>query len=211
MKNHNSRRIPIALVGCLVTALALPLSAETQPASVDRGHNRPNTSPRAYEPGRPVDRDNGTLRSANARAEFTRGDLRLVKKTAATSAYETVLSRQATTRASNADVRAYADAIVRDHEAMDRDLAAFTSGRGVMPPATEKYRDELDDLAQKTGTDYDEAYLDDMIDSHESGIRILEKAAESDNTELAAFAVQHLPTMRDHLARAKQLDEVVDD
>jgi putative membrane protein len=222
-KSNNPRRLSIATVGCLA-ALALPLSAQTvEPSSVDRGSNRGSTIPRdqdtrttttpVYNPDRPIDRNNKPVpphdRTTRG-AALTRGDHRIVKKAAACTNYETALSRQASSRASLAEVRSYADTLVRDHERMRSELAAFAAGRGVMMPSGDRYRDDLDDLAQKTGTDYDEAYLEEMIDSHEDSIRLLEKAAESDNSDFAAFAVQHLPTLRDHLARAKQLEEAVD-
>lgn len=142
---------------------------------------------------------------------FSRADHRLVKKAAACSDHEIALSRQAVTRSTNAQVRSFAETIVRDHERMSRELTTFAARRGMVLSTTPKHQDDLDDLAKEKGDDYDEAYLEEMIDSHEDAIKLLEKASKSKDSELAAFAVQHLPTMKDHLARAKQLDKALDD
>jgi putative membrane protein len=182
---------------------------------VDATTTTPATTPPgpSYDPERPVDRDNKPGQSVSTDRpgfQLTRSDHRLLKKTAAANEYEITISRQAATRASVPDVRSYAEMLVRDHETMNRELTALLARRGIMLRGERKYEDELAELSAKTGTNYDKAYLDDMIDAHEDGIRVLEKASKSEDTDVAALAVQYLPALRDHLARAQELAHSVD-
>lgn len=188
MKTNKSTRIILASLGCLAV-VALPAAADTmQGTPAD-----PATDSSAGKTG----------------GELTRADHRFVKKASACGAFEIAISRQASTQAANAQVRDYAAGLVREHERMQRELSTLAARRGASVPA-EKPRGEVADLAKKTGDDYDEAYLDDIIDAHEDTIGLLEKASKSKDTDIAAFAVQYLPGVRDHLARAKQLNKLVD-
>jgi putative membrane protein len=163
-------------------------------------------------PQTPVVREDkpAVTREGHPAATPTRSERRLVKKIAAGNDYEIALSRQAVGQASNAQVRSYAETIVRDHERMNRELTALAARRGVMLPTTPRHYEDVTELSKHTGEDYDEAYVEDMIDAHEDAIDLLEKMARAKDPDLAAFAVQHLPALQGHLARARELDKLVD-
>lgn len=184
-----------------VTALALPLGAQTSTTPAD---------PTAPNPPGSYDRAD-KANKLDKRPAMKRSDERFVKKAAACSDYEVAISRQAVSRSTNAQVRAFAEEIIRDHERMGRELTTFAARRGVMLSSAHKHQDDLDDLAKEKGDEYDEAYLEEIIDSHEDGLKLLEKASKSEDTDVAAFAVQHLPAMRTHLDRARQLEKAIDD
>lgn len=235
MKNKTSTRLTLATLGCLAV-LTLPSFADPMDTPSDRDTNKPagNVPPPApvtyvdgvtpptapaYDPSKPQDNSNkpissnGTVTRTSGVVvgpELARSDYKFVKKASACGAYEIAISQQASTQASNAQVRAYAATVVRDHERMSRELNTLAARRGAVVPVDHKHHDDLADLGKKTGTAYDEAYLDDIIDSHEDAISLLDKASKSEDTDVAAFAVQYLPAMRDHLARAKQLDKAID-
>lgn len=234
MKSNLHPRKTFALLSC-VALLASPMLAQS--SSVDQGRNRTshppvsseatvNTDARTPSPtaGTPVNRDRIPDRAAErvdrttdrmtqrGASDLTRGDQRLLKKIAKANEYEIALSRQAATRSSNTQVRTFAEMLVREHEKVGNELTTFAARRGVMiPPAGDRYRDDLMGLANETGNDYDEAYLDDMVDAHEDAIELFEDAAESDDAEIAGFATKHLPSLRDHLQRARQLLDAIDD
>ena len=182
-----------------VTALAMPLGAQT-------ANNTDSTLPNPHGAYEGTDKAKGDKRAATMK----RSDERFVKKSAACSDYEVALSRQAVSRSTNAQVRAFAEEIVRDHERMGRELTTFAARRGVMLSTAHKHQGDVDDLAKETAEEYDEAYLEEIIDSHEDSLKLLEKASKSEDTDVAAFAVQHLPTMRTHLERARQLHKALD-
>lgn len=209
MKTMISPRLFMTAMACMASVLVLPagMRADTTPP--------PNTTSPAHGTGYAVENDRDrradrAVKNRDAHPTFKRSDHRLVKKAAACNDYEIALSRQAVTRSTDAQVRAYAENLIRDHERMGRELTTFAARRGVTLSENRKYQNDLDDLADEKGDDYDEAYLEAMIESHERAIKVLEKASKSSDSDLAAFAVQHLPTMKDHLARAKQLEKAID-
>ncbi len=201
---------------------AVPPPAPTVDAS---GTATPtNTQPGpTYNSDQPIDRDNKPLPPHDTRtiqpldstanhtpSDLTHSDRRIIKKTATTNEYEIALSRQAVGQASNSQVRAYAEMMVRDHERMNRELATLSSRRGVVIQDGRRYEHDLNGLSKKTGASYDSAYIDEMVDSHEDAIDVLEKASRSKDPDVAALAVQYLPTLREHLARAQELAKMFD-
>ena len=141
---------------------------------------------------------------------LTRGDQRLIKKITTCGAYELAISRQGSTQAARAEVRAYAETIVRTQELINGELATLASHRGAKITIEHKQHDDLADLAKKTGDDYDKAYLKEILAAHRDAIALLEKAAKSDDTDVAAFSVQYLARLSDHLVRGRLLKKAVD-
>lgn len=188
-------------------ALALPLGVQAERSSTP-SLGTPATRPSFVSE---AERERHAAERRGDKNTFNRSDRRLVKKVAACNAFEIALSRQAAGRSPNAQVRAYAEQIVRDHERMGRELTTLAARRALTLPTTYDHQEDLTDLAKESGNKYDEGYLEEMIESHEESIKVLEKVSKSRDSDLAAFAVQHLAAMRDHLARAKQLEEAIDD
>jgi len=63
---------------------------------------------------------------------------------------------------------------------------------------------------EKKADQIDEDYLKAIIDDHEDMIGVLKDGAESKDTEISALANKLLPSVQDHLARAKELKKTVD-
>ncbi len=206
MKTPQNPRLRLALlVGA--AALVLPLSVQAERSAtptLGTPATRPSIATQA-------ERERYAAERQSEQSSFSRSDRRWVKKAAALNAFEIALSRQAAGRSTNLQVRSYAEQIVRGHERMGRELSTLAARRALVLPTTYNHQNDLDDLAKESTEDYDEDYLEEMIESHEDSIKVLEKASKSRDSDLAAFAVQHLAAMRDHLARAKQLEEAIDD
>jgi putative membrane protein len=55
-----------------------------------------------------------------------------------------------------------------------------------------------------SGTEFDRAYINDMVKDHESDVADFQKEADSGaNPDLKNWASSTLPNLRDHLRRAK--------
>ncbi len=119
----------------------------------------------------------------------------------------TSLSRLATDRASDQQVRGFAEEMVRAHESAAQELALLAARRGASPEARQldESRDDRENLARKSGRDFDKAYVEEMAKAHEKSIEALEKASQGDDGELAAFANRVLPQVRDHHERVRGL------
>jgi putative membrane protein len=58
-----------------------------------------------------------------------------------------------------------------------------------------------------SGAAFDRAYLDAMVQHHQQDIQEFERAAQSENPQIRQFAERTLPTLREHLQRAQQLQQ----
>ena len=64
-------------------------------------------------------------------------------------------------------------------------------------------------LEGTSGAAFDAAYLDEMVKHHQMDIQEFERAARSDNPQVRQFAERTLPTLRQHLERAQQLQQSI--
>lgn len=186
----------IVTLGCLFLLL-VPLSAQTT-----TGEPPVREQPVILTPTLPVS------------VEITRSEMRayqrILKKSAAVNINEIALSREALSRSTNPRVRAFAEMMVRDHDRMGRELTTLAARRGVMLADSGSSPENSAELSQKTGIAYDQAYIEEMIAGHEDAIALFEKASRSKDPDIAAFAVQYLPTLREHLTHSLQLEELFD-
>lgn len=61
-------------------------------------------------------------------------------------------------------------------------------------------------LARKSGAEFDQSYVDMMIDQHEDDVKLFEKAAKgAEDAEVRSFASRHLSSLQAHLEHANNL------
>lgn len=67
-------------------------------------------------------------------------------------------------------------------------------------------------MDEKSGKDFDKAFVKAMVKEHKEAEDLLEDAAkDKDHSEqIRSFANKNLPTIRAHLAEAKQLEKSID-
>jgi putative membrane protein len=87
--------------------------------------------------------------------------------------------------------------------------AASTANVQVNPPAEPDgdHKDLQEELTKLTGRDFDRKYIDAMVDEHQEAVNELEKKTDSDNAPIKQWASKTLPTVRQHLERAKQIQQ----
>lgn len=127
---------------------------------------------------------------------------------------EIELGKLAMTKATNADVKAFAKMMVDEHTKASNDLKATAGKKNISLPMalTEDGQDAMKKLNdEKPGMDFDKKYVDMMVDGHEKTIKKMEKASEdAKDEEIRMWAANMLPTLRKHLDHAKSLDEKLD-
>lgn len=119
----------------------------------------------------------------------------------------------ASQRATNPDVKKFAQMMVNHHTMATQQLKSVAPPLGIQMPQTMMpvHQAMADRLTNKTGKDFDEAYMDMMETAHKMDIAMFEvksKAAESPNVQ--AFATQTLPMLRSHHKMADDLEKKVD-
>jgi putative membrane protein len=116
-------------------------------------------------------------------------------------------------KASNADVRKYAQMMVNHHTQATQQLKAVAAPLGVQMPTVMMpvHQAMADQLQGKSGKNFDETYMDMMETAHKMDIAMFEvksKAAETPNVQ--SFATQTLPMLRSHYEMANSLEKKVD-
>jgi putative membrane protein len=122
---------------------------------------------------------------------------------------EVRLGRLAQERAASADVRAFGGTMVEDHTMAGTELKRIATSHNVAPSADD--RDDHDDLFDRlstlTGAEFDRAYMDAMVDDHDKTVDALEDKAGDDDehADVKNWATKTLPTVKEHLQRAKDI------
>ena len=118
---------------------------------------------------------------------------------------EIAVSQKVAKQSTNADVKALANKIASDHQALDKKVKA-TAGSKVTPPAADTTLTSA--LEGKTGADLDRAYVDMMVADHQMDIPKFENASKNASTDEAKkLATDALPKLRDHLKSAQDLQQ----
>jgi putative membrane protein len=139
-------------------------------------------------------KDHNTLR---------RVDRGFIEKIARSSLEEIEMSRVAADRTTNPQVREFAQSMVSDHGAVNEDLVALASAKGVSLPAKDTTADRW---AKKGAKSFDADYLKKMVSDHESTVKAFEDEAKNgEDPEVVAFARKYLPKLQAHLEHAVDL------
>jgi putative membrane protein len=168
------------------------------------GDNNPDT-PRTTGTGGTV----GTAGTPDADRGFVEDQLAL-------GTAEIELGRLAQQRGQHADVKEFGAVMVEHHQKAADELrpiaSQFTTGEAAAgTPDAGDHKDLMEELSSLSGRDFDRKYIQEMIDDHEEGIDDLEgKAENASSPEVKAWAAKTLPTMRQHLERARTIKETLD-
>lgn len=140
----------------------------------------------------------------NTPADMDRDDdAEFVSEAIAANLAEIAMHKAAETKAVTADVKAHAKHMLTDHNKLLADMQAYASRKGYSVPADAPAdkKEKLDKMnAEKKGTDWDKAYLDEMVDDHKKDISKFEDAEDDvKDAELKTMISSALPTLRSHL------------
>lgn len=121
---------------------------------------------------------------------------------------EVQLGMIARDKAMSRRVKDFGSMMVMDHSKGNDDLMARAKSQNIALPA--KLGDDeqkmIDKISQKTGNDFDKAYMGMMIDDHKKDIAEFKEAAEKcTNTSIKNFALQTLPVLEKHLDSAQAI------
>ena len=108
--------------------------------------------------------------------------------------------------------------MVRDHTAAGQELkqihsqlaATNAENRTTTDDARDDHKDALEDLQGLSGREFDQKYMDLMVDHHEKAVNELERRAENGSTEVRQWAAKTLPKVQQHLEQAKTIKETLD-
>ena|SRR5438067_1180285 len=122
--------------------------------------------------------------------------------------------KQAESRTSNKDVRAFAERMVADHSAVNQQATALVQKLHVTPednPTSQSLRQggatNLARIGKLSGRDFDKAYVDNEVSYHQTVIDALDKTLipSASNADLKALLVKVRPAFVAHLEHARHL------
>lgn len=144
----------------------------------------------------------GATLATSAFAELARSDKHFLEEAAKGGMKEVDVSQQALAHLKAPDVRNFAQQMVTDHTKANAELQALAAKKGVVLPAADA---KVAKKWAENRKDVDDEYLAEMTNDHKETIDLFEKAAKSEDADIAAFALKTLPHLREHLEAVKQL------
>ncbi|HKH91171.1 MAG TPA: DUF4142 domain-containing protein [Gemmatimonadaceae bacterium] len=132
------------------------------------------------------------------------------------NAGEIAAGKIAQTKASNADVKAYAREMVTAHTALDKKgvkisgqtAATNAAMRDSVVNANTAMSSQLQSAA--SGADFDRAYIDGQVTGHQNTLNFLQQAQnQAQNADLKQMITAAIPDVQQHLERARALQAKV--
>ena len=109
-------------------------------------------------------------------------------------------------RATHPEVKNFAQKLVDDHTKVNSELTSLASQKNVKIDMDDDKDRAYKRLNKKSGSEFDQEFVEHMIDEHEKDIKMFEKAAsDAKDSEVRAFASKHLGDLREHLQMAQSL------
>ncbi len=172
----------IALAACMFQAC----SGNKDSAETADSINAERDSANAVEAGMAVDE----------------GDAKFAVDAANGGMAEVALGKLAEGKAVNAKVKEFAAMMIADHSKANDELMALAQSKNITLPqavSTEK-QSVMDNLTKKSGSEFDKAYVDQMIEDHKKTISMYEDASKNlKDADMKAFVDSKLPTVKAHL------------
>jgi putative membrane protein len=122
---------------------------------------------------------------------------------------EVELGRLAQQKAADPQVKAFGQRMETDHSKAGSELRALIAQKGLtvpggLPPQALALKNRLDKMQ---GATFDQAYMRAMLEDHIKDVREFEMAAKSTDPDIKAFAEKTLPTLREHLKMAQDINK----
>ena len=127
--------------------------------------------------------------------------------------FEIASSKLAQEKSASADVKAFADGMIKDHTKVAEDFkAALSQGQTTAsikptgPALQPKEQQMLDELKAATGKAFDTKYIKMQMDAHTQAVALFSTYANSgDDPAMKEFAKKTLPVLKMHEKHVKEL------
>jgi putative membrane protein len=133
-----------------------------------------------------------------------------VDKAATAGLYEVKAAELARDKTQDPQVREFADQMIADHGAANRELNSYANQHELMAPTKidDKHQKMLDKLAKLSGEDFDREYARQQLEAHKEAVKLFENQASSGADKgLKQWANGKVPILKAHLGHAQKLAE----
>jgi putative membrane protein len=117
---------------------------------------------------------------------------------------EVKLGELAAQKGTRDDVKAFGQMMVKDHTAINDDLKALATQKGVTLPDSldAKHQGTVDKMAALTGSEFDAAYVADMVKDHKMDAKKFKaESGKTKDAEVKSFVDKSIPVVAEHLQR----------
>jgi putative membrane protein len=185
----------------------------SSPASGSSAHQRDATQTSVDEAQPTVGSDPGSIatphqqRVTQAPGRGALASPMFVTMAAQSGMTEVELGKLALNKSSNADVKQFADTMVKDHTKANDELRAIASSKQLDVPSglDADHAAMVKSMSSKSGKDFDSAYAKHMVADHDKAITLFKSETKDTDKELAAFAQKTLPILQNHQQMAQRL------
>jgi putative membrane protein len=133
-------------------------------------------------------------------SKLDRSDRNFLEKAAQAGIAEVEAGKLAETKGASDAVKQFGQKMQADHTKANEELKRLAGQKGVTLPAEpdRKHKRAAKNLSEKSGADFDKAYLKQQEEDHKEAVQLFEKAAKSKDADIKTFAEQTLPTLHQH-------------
>jgi putative membrane protein len=120
---------------------------------------------------------------------------------------EVEMGRLAATKAQNPEVKKFGQMMADDHGKANTELKALAAKENItLPTDLGSHKSTADELKGLSGAEFDQQYVEAMVDAHEDDVSAFQKQADSAaDAEVKAFAAKTLPVLQKHLEAIKAI------
>jgi putative membrane protein len=183
-------------------AAALFLSAGGYAAAEKGAAKKPAPDKVAPDKG-----DKAGDKTAPTEAKVAPADKKWVEETMQWNKAEIALGQLAQEKSQTDSVKQFGQQMVEHHTALNEKLSQVATAMGATVPeaVSKKQQAQHDKLAKQEGKKFDKAYMAAMVTEHQAAVKKYEKAVKSKNEQIKTYAEAALPQVKEHLAKAKEV------
>lgn len=125
---------------------------------------------------------------------------------------EVQLGQLAVSNGTSPQVKQFGQMMIDDHGKVNDELKNAASSKNISVPGalSEKSQKVYNDLAAKSGAEFDKEYIDQMVKDHKDAIDLFKKQADDGkDSTFAQWAQEKLPSLQHHLDLAKSAQETL--
>jgi putative membrane protein len=148
------------------------------------------------------------MHSAQAATTVVTADQNFILAAAQGGMTEVKLGDLAAQNGTRADVKEFGQMMVKDHSAINADLKALASQKGVTLPDSldTKHQGMVDKLAALSGSAFDEAYISAMVKGHKMDAKAFKaESVATTDADIKSFVDKSLPVVEMHLEHIKAM------
>ncbi len=150
--------------------------------------------------------------ATHADATTSSTDDHFVTKAAQGGMAEVELGKLAEQKASNPEVKKFAERMVNDHTKANEKLKEVAEKKGISLPQSLDAKDQAtkQELSSLSGEQFDKAYMKDMVKDHTKDVsEFRQESTSAKDPAIKNFASETLPTLESHLNEAKKIEPQV--